>query len=91
MRIIGIALSAISLGAGATHCSTAQAVPRPRPPQTIYISVAYTAPFEAHPGDTVNVIMEPNAVDPQGYCDHRGGALWINPYTGIQICEHIDF
>lgn len=62
-----------------------------RPAQMIYISMAYSAPFDARPGDTVNVIMEPDAADPRGWCDTRGGSLWMNPFTNILICEGVDF
>lgn len=90
MRIVQLAVAAISLGAGATHCQAPQAL-RARPHQQIFISMNYNAPFDARPGDTVNIIMEPDAADPQGYCDARGGSLWMNPFTGILICENVDF
>lgn len=69
----------------------AQCHEAPRPHQQIFISQAYSAPFDARPGDTVNIIMEPDNADPQGFCDTRGGSLWMNPFTGILICEGVDF
>lgn len=77
---------AATLGAGLGQCHEPA-----RPPQQIFISMAYTAPFDARPGDTVNIIMEPDTADPQGYCDVRGGSLWMNPATDILICEDVDF
>ncbi len=66
-----------------------------RPAQTIFVPQDFeswpTPRFDARKGDTVNVIMEPSEPDPQGFCDHRGGSLWMNPYTDILICENIDF
>lgn len=90
MTIARLAMAAVSLGAGVTHCST-NVTTTARPHQQIYISMTYGAPFDAQPGDTVNIIMEPGAADPQGFCDVRGGSLWMNPFTGILICEDVDF
>lgn len=86
MKIVQLAVAAISLGTGLTHCHET-----PRPHQQIFVSMTYNAPFDARPGDTVNIIMEPDAADPQGFCDTHGGSLWMNPFTGILICEAVDF
>lgn len=80
-------LAAAALSSTLGQCHTAVR----RPAQTIFISMDYTAPFNAKPGDTVNIIMEPDTQDPQGFCDVRGGSLWMNPYTNILICENVDF
>lgn len=62
-----------------------------RPPQQIYISMEYGAPFTAEAGDTIIVVMEPEFATPGDWCDHRGGTLWRNPHTDILYCENIDF
>lgn len=86
MTIVRLAVAAFSLSVGVTQCHEA-----PRPAQQIFIPMNYTTPFDARPGDTVNIIMEPDTADPQGYCNVRGGSLWMNPFTQILICEDVDF
>lgn len=81
-----LAIGVIALGSSLSQCREA-----PRPHQQIFVSMNYSAPFDARPGDTVNIIMEPDATDPQGFCEVRGGSLWMNPFTQILICENVDF
>lgn len=83
----------IALALLSTHCAgptTPPADPIVRPQQVIYIDEAYPYHFTAEPGDTIILIMHPDAtwID---RCNDAGGEPIYNPFTEIDECDDVDF
>jgi hypothetical protein len=61
-----------------------------RPAQVITIGEDYRWRFDARPGDTIIVVMDPVG-EPIVRCDDMGGEPIFNPHTTIHTCEGVDF
>lgn len=83
-------ISAIASTAVGACDPPSQPTPIERPAQTIYIPEDYNLPFDAQGGDTIILIMTPDAgwVD---RCNDSGGEPIYNPFTNISTCDDVDF
>jgi len=61
-----------------------------RPAQIVHVGEHYDWGFDARPGDTVIVIMDPVGA-PVERCLDMGGEPVVNPFTTITECDGVDF
>lgn len=74
----------------ATCCDPPKDDPAPAPPRLLYIGEGYNYQFDARPGDTLILVMNPDGGQ-LDRCNQAGGELIEYRENGLWYCENIDF
>lgn len=88
--IRNIAIAALGFSPICPHPVPPPHIEPVRPPQVIHLGEDQRFQFDARPGDTIILTMNPTG-NIQERCNDAGGELIFNPYSIIFTCEKVDF
>ncbi len=87
MKRITIGLAALAV-LSATGCEMTAEPPTGE--NHITITEGWSYRFDALPGDRLDIVMTPEG-DMLARCDDMGGALRVDIFRSIAVCEAVDF